>query len=146
MRLSSAAITTWWIYCISYLMALSLNTASASSAAQRLPQPTVTTLKAEQSGLGTITLGLEGIIKASAADVARRLPRTATNSMELRRQNLYPRARYNHRDGSYRQKSGYSWWNSRVSRNASADPNTVRLPGRRRNTRRLSGGMSYRLA
>src|SRR5580700_6182625 len=35
-------------------------------------------------------------------------------------------------DGSHGQKSGYSWWNSRVSRSASACPSVVRLLGRRR--------------
>ena len=58
---------------------------------------------------------------------------------------LYPRVVQSCR-GSHRQKPGYSWRNSSVSRNASARPSVVRLPGRRRNTRRLSRGISYRLA
>ena len=58
MRPLSAAITTWWIYCVSCLMALLLSTASASSAVQRLLQPTVMTLKTEQSVLGAMKLGL----------------------------------------------------------------------------------------
>lgn len=44
------------------------------------------------------------------------------------------------------QRSRYSWRNSGVPRNASAPPNAVRLPGGRRNTRRLSGGIPYCLA
>jgi hypothetical protein len=58
---------------------------------------------------------------------------------------LYPRV-VQSSGGSHRQKSGYSWRDSCVSRNASACPSVVRLPGRRRNTRRLSRGISYRLA
>jgi hypothetical protein len=50
------------------------------------------------------------------------------------------------RGGSYRKKSGDSRRNTRVPWNASGDPNAIRLSGRRRNTRRLSGGLSYRLA
>ena len=58
---------------------------------------------------------------------------------------LYPRV-VQSCGGSHRQKSRYSWRNSCVSRNASACPSAVRLPGRRRNTRRLSKGISYPLA
>jgi hypothetical protein len=58
---------------------------------------------------------------------------------------LYPRV-VQSSGGSHRQKSGYSWRNPCVFRNASACSSVVRLPGRRRNTRRLSRGISYRLA
>jgi hypothetical protein len=84
---SSAAITTWWIYCISYLMALSLNTASASSAAHRLPQATITTPKAEQGGLGTMTPGLEGrAVIAIGASHSREAGRQTRGRLPIRPQ------------------------------------------------------------
>jgi hypothetical protein len=48
--------------------------------------------------------------------------------------------------GSYRQKSRHSRRNPGLSRNARPHPNALRLPRRRRNTRRLSRGVSHRLA
>src|SRR6266702_2054031 len=54
-------------------------------------------------------------------------------------QPAYVKMRDRHR-GSHNQRSGYSRWNSRVSRNTRADPNPVRLPRRRGDTRRFVEG------
>ena len=43
-----------------------------------------------------------------------------------------------------RQGSGYPRGNSRLSRDASTDPNSIRLSGRRRNTRGFPEGVSHR--